>query len=64
MTILVEVCIGEEAIMPFILKILFLSNLYTKHWARTHVPEIKSHMLHQLNQPGAAGMLPFIGPVQ
>ena len=28
------------------LKILYLYNLYTQCWARTHDPEIKSCMLH------------------
>ena len=37
--------------MAFFFKIL--GNLYTQHGARTHNPKIKSHMLHQLNQPGA-----------
>ena len=34
------------------LKILFLNHLYTQHGARTHDPEIKSHVLHRPSQPG------------
>ena len=37
----------------FVFKILFLNILYTHHGVQTHNPEIKSHMLHQLNQPGS-----------
>ena len=35
------------------LKILFLSNLYNQHGAWTYNPEVKSHMLYWLSQPGA-----------
>ena len=34
-------------------KILFLSNLYTQHGARTHNPEINSLMCHWLSQPSS-----------
>ena len=47
---------GTPPVFPlftFFLKILFLSNLYTQHGARTHNLEIKSHMLYWLSQPGA-----------
>ena len=36
---------------------IFLSNLYTQREAQTHNPEIRSHMLHQLSQPGAPLLL-------
>ena len=36
----------------FLFKILFLNNLYTHCGAWTYNPEIKSHMLYQLNQSG------------
>lgn len=36
----------------FFFEILFLINLKTQHGARTHNPEIKSHVFHRLNQPG------------
>ena len=32
---------------------LILSNLYTQRRAQTHNPQIESHMLHRLSQPGA-----------
>ena len=35
------------------LKILLLTNLSLQRGAQTHNPEIKSHMLHRLSQPGA-----------
>ena len=35
---------------------IYLSNLYTQHGARTHDPEIKSHIFFQLSQPGAPGI--------
>ena len=40
----------------FIFKILFLSNLYTQCGAWAHSPEISSHMLYLLSQPGAPDM--------
>ena len=35
------------------LLILFLSDFYIQHAARTYNLKIKSHMLYQLGQPGA-----------
>lgn len=31
---------------------VYLNNLHTQHGAQTHDPEIKSHALLQLSQPG------------
>ena len=39
--------------MSFILKIVFLSNLYTQQGALTHNPEIKRPMLAPPSQQGA-----------
>ena len=39
---------------PYFLKdLLFLDNLYAQRKAQTYDPEIRSHKLYQLNQPGA-----------
>ncbi|CAD7686784.1 unnamed protein product [Nyctereutes procyonoides] len=47
-------------LFPGMLKIVFLSNLYIQHKARTHNPEIKSCMLYQMNQPGAPHYIHFM----
>ena len=36
----------------FFLSIVFLSNLYTQCGAWTYNPDIQSHMLFQMSQPG------------
>ena len=36
----------------FLIKKIFLSHLYTHHGAQTHDPEIRSHILYRLSQPG------------
>lgn len=36
----------------FFVRFHFLSNLYVRHRAQTHNPEIKSYTLHRLSQPG------------
>lgn len=36
-----------------VFKLMYLSNLYTQRGSWTHDPQIKSHMLFQLGQPGA-----------
>ena len=43
------------------LKILFLSNLYTQHWAWIYNSKIKSHLLYQLSQPGTP-IFVILGP--
>lgn len=43
----------------FIVKILFLSNLFTEGGARTYSPKIKTHELHRLSHPGAPKPFPF-----
>lgn len=37
----------------FFFNILILSNLFAQCWAQTYNPEIKSHTLSHLSQPGA-----------
>ena len=46
----------------FFFKISFLSNLDTPRGARTHNPEIKSHILHRPSQPGAPQLREFQSP--
>ena len=43
-------------------KILFLSNLYTQHGARTHNPKVQSRVLYWVSQPGAPWMPPILKP--
>lgn len=56
--------LSEQFIPPFSgffkKRFLFLSNFDTQHEAQNHRPEIKSHKLHRLSQPGAL-TLPFSG---
>ena len=46
---MVKVLVREDGLFP---SFLFLSNLYTQPGAGTQNPEIKSHMLYWLSQPG------------
>ena len=42
----------KNNVQGWFFKILFLSYLYTQHGAQTQNPQIKSHMLFWLSQPG------------
>lgn len=46
-----------ELTLFFFFEILFLSNVYIQHRARTHNTEIKSRTVHRLSQPGAPAEL-------
>lgn len=49
-----KACLISETDFSFMsFKILFLSNVYTQHGARTQNPKIKSRMHHQLSQTDA-----------
>lgn len=46
-----------EVLLLLFKNILFLSNRHTQRGARTHIPEIKSHIFHRPSRPGALQVL-------
>ena len=46
--------------LPNVTVLFFLSNLYTQREARTHNPEVNTHKLYQMSQPGTPNMLLFL----
>lgn len=51
---LVKVCQPQPRPQKFLFKLEFLSGLGTQCGARTHNPEVKSHVPYPLSQMGAS----------